>query len=306
MYFLAHGTMQVLESRNMSNGQQMHSLAWTAGGSSCSRTESKSGTESKRQKARIRRSPVFVAVKPVRQPLCVRPKAARGNPVRRFMGAMVAMAMISVSFAESVEPKINKDERQPTPGNYKSKTEIELPPSIGKPTAIKDMQICEEQSRISNANAMKRAFDNFHEVNETEGCYFKEAETFFCEGVITPEQRETSSKIRIGTDCSGMEAPIQAARNLKLHYDHVFSSEIDKKVVQTINANFPPQKLYADLTTRDNARAENVDIYVAGFPCQPFSGMGKQEGFDDSQGRGTIFFNILDYTETKRPKVFIL
>ena len=39
----------------------------------------------------------------------------------------------------------------------------------------------------------------------------------------------------------------------------------------------------------------SVDVYVAGFPCQPFSTAGKQQGFEDSKGRGTIFHHILEY-----------
>ena len=34
-------------------------------------------------------------------------------------------------------------------------------------------------------------------------------------------------KLRVGTDCSGIEAPIEALKQLKIPYTHVFSSEID-------------------------------------------------------------------------------
>ena len=34
--------------------------------------------------------------------------------------------------------------------------------------------------------------------------------------------------LRIGTDCSGIEAPIEALRQLNIPFKHVFSSEIDK------------------------------------------------------------------------------
>ena len=33
--------------------------------------------------------------------------------------------------------------------------------------------------------------------------------------------------LRVGTDCSGIEAPIEALRQLNISYDHIFSSEID-------------------------------------------------------------------------------
>ena len=44
--------------------------------------------------------------------------------------------------------------------------------------------------------------------------------------------------IRIGTDCSGMEAPIQAMRNLKLDFAHVFSCESDLHARKTIGPTF--------------------------------------------------------------------
>lgn len=115
-----------------------------------------------------------------------------------------------------------------------------------------------------------------------------------------------SREIKIGTDCSGMEAPIQAMRNLMLQYQHEFSCDFNPHVRATIAANFPHKVMYNDVTTRDNKKTPVVDVYVAGFPCQPFSSAGLQQGFSDSKGRGEIFFYVLDYIRTKKPKVFIL
>ena len=103
-----------------------------------------------------------------------------------------------------------------------------------------------------------------------------------------------------------MEAPIQAIRNLGLKYNHIFACDNSEHVHETIKANFPHRKFYTDIAERDNSKAPKVDLYIAGFPCQPFSSAGKQQGFEDQRGRGTIFFDVLDYLKKKKPKVFIL
>ena len=52
--------------------------------------------------------------------------------------------------------------------------------------------------------------------------------------------------IRVGTDCSGIEAPIQALVQLKIPFRHVFSSEIDKFCIQSIKANYNPEIIFGD------------------------------------------------------------
>jgi len=106
-----------------------------------------------------------------------------------------------------------------------------------------------------------------------------------------------SRGIKIGIDFSIMQAPIQVIRNLKLPYDHKFICEFPQRRA-TIKANFPHGIMYDDVTTRDNSMAPATDLYVAGFPIQPFGAAGL--------GRGEIFFYVLDYIAKQKPRAFIL
>ena len=84
-------------------------------------------------------------------------------------------------------------------------------------------------------------------------------------------------------------------------------SEIDKYALQTYKANFDTSKELeiGDITKIvDYDALPNFDALFAGFPCQPFSIMGKELGFLDS--RGTLFFQIEKIIEAKKPMFFIL
>jgi DNA (cytosine-5)-methyltransferase 1 len=48
------------------------------------------------------------------------------------------------------------------------------------------------------------------------------------------------------------------------------------------------------------------DVLVGGFPCQPFSTLGKLQGFDDEQERGTLFFEIMEIVKRHDTKIIVL
>lgn len=110
--------------------------------------------------------------------------------------------------------------------------------------------------------------------------------------------------IRVGTDCSGIEAPIQALMNLGIDFEHVFACEKDKYAVKSILANYKPGILYDDITTRDHSLLSDIDLYICGFPCQPFSNMGMKKGMSDP--RSNIMEHCINVIRIKRPKYFIL
>jgi len=84
----------------------------------------------------------------------------------------------------------------------------------------------------------------------------------------------------------------------------VFSSEWDKFAKKTYEANFFDVP-FGDITKIDASDIPKHDILLAGFPCQPFSKIGKKEGFkNDTQG--TLFFDVARILEYHKPKAFLL
>ena len=220
-----------------------------------------------------------------------------GNTVVRPSAPVINFAC-PVQFSEETLKAAAHRENNPSLNNM-----YDSDKSIPKEVRQADMP-ADEVLEFSRKLAVKKAFELHKNVHKTKENFAHSVKKF-----VSPEshrQRATTERpIRVGTDCSGMEAHIQALMNLKVPFQHVFSCENDEHARATIKANFKPDKLYQDITKRDNSDSSvgRVDVYIAGFPCQSFSKLGKQKGFDD---RGQIFYNVLDYIKQKRPKIFIL
>ena len=90
-------------------------------------------------------------------------------------------------------------------------------------------------------------------------------------------------------------------------YKCVFSNDIDKNAVKTYEQNFPDHKVtttsISELANDPNT-IPDFDIFVGGFPCQPFSVAGNLKGFEDL--RGNLFFDIVKILKAKKPKAFLL
>ena len=84
----------------------------------------------------------------------------------------------------------------------------------------------------------------------------------------------------------------------------VFSSEKDEFAAQTYMDNFGdrPSGDINDISVSD---IPHFNILFAGFPCQPFSYAGRNEGFKD-QERGTLFYSIAEIIHYHKPEMFLL
>lgn len=92
-----------------------------------------------------------------------------------------------------------------------------------------------------------------------------------------------------------------AARSLGLRC--VFACEIDEAAARQYQANFGMVPA-GDITQLAGGEIPEHDLLLAGFPCQPFSIIGKRDGLRDS--RGTLIYEIARILTERRPRAFVL
>lgn len=85
----------------------------------------------------------------------------------------------------------------------------------------------------------------------------------------------------------------------------VMANDMCSKSKQIYQYNFPDHNFVdGDLFNISNNDIPKADIITAGFPCQPFSIAGKQQGFQDE--RANVFWKILSIMKSKHPRFVIL
>lgn len=86
----------------------------------------------------------------------------------------------------------------------------------------------------------------------------------------------------------------------------VYAVEIDPAAAKVYRRNWGIDPLGDISRDADDGvmRVPAHDVLAAGFPCQPFSKSGAQRGMDET--RGTLFWNIAQVLEQRRPKVVLL
>ena len=90
----------------------------------------------------------------------------------------------------------------------------------------------------------------------------------------------------------------------EIKYTCVLASDINEGVRNIYEENYGI-KPEGDINKINIDTMPEFDILCAGFPCQPFSIAGNQEGFQDKT-RGNLFYKILEIIDKKQPETLML
>ena len=105
--------------------------------------------------------------------------------------------------------------------------------------------------------------------------------------------------ISLFSGCGGLDLGFHQAG-----YDIVFANDIEKTVADTYKFNLG-DILIRDITQVDidEEIPEDIDVVLAGIPCQPFSNAGNRKSMDDH--RGGLFESVMSIVDKKKPKVVL-
>ena len=110
--------------------------------------------------------------------------------------------------------------------------------------------------------------------------------------------------VSLFSGCGGLDLGFYQAG-----FDIVWANDNDKFAVKTYQANFDHPILWEDINRVELGEIPPHEVLLAGFPCQPFSMMGEERGFEDA--RGTLFFRIVQVVQEqarrgRQPRVVVL
>ena len=118
-------------------------------------------------------------------------------------------------------------------------------------------------------------------------------------------KKESEARFRFIDLFAGIGGFHQAMRYLG--GECLMAAEINEECVKTYTLNFTTieKEIRRDVRKIDPKSIASFDVLCAGFPCQPFSKAGQQQGFNDKT-RGNLFYKIMDILDAHPEVKFVI
>lgn len=118
-----------------------------------------------------------------------------------------------------------------------------------------------------------------------------------------------NKKINTLSIFDGMSCGQIALNKAGIKYNNYFASEIDKYAIQITQKNYPNTVQLGDINNWKQWDIDwsNIDLLLAGFPCQAWSVAGKQKGDDDPRGQLVhVLIEIWNHCKNNNPNLKFL
>ena len=120
-----------------------------------------------------------------------------------------------------------------------------------------------------------------------------------------------NNTLRVFEGFAGQGGASFGLRHAGIEHEVVGYSEFDKFASALYDANHKdkngePIRNWGDITKINPEELPDFDMFTGGFPCQPFSTVGLQQGELDRYGRGTLVYDIIRICAYKKPKYVFL
>ena len=120
-------------------------------------------------------------------------------------------------------------------------------------------------------------------------------------------------RLAYASDCSGLDGGALAMKSLGVPFEHMWASEVDANYRAILEQTHPEcSTVFADVCQRHHAAldfvarrpADQLLVYMAGWPCQPYSSSGSRQGEQDP--RCKPLWAILIAIDAARPDFYLL
>ena len=161
-----------------------------------------------------------------------------------------------------------------------------------------------KQPNISDLNTIANILNvNVYELIENQQKEFNEPQLKFNHQNLKKNTLR-EKKIKVFEAFTGYGGASFGLKKANIKHEIIGYSEIDKNAIELFEYNFPFIPNFGDIMKIDEKKLPDFDLFTGGFPCQPFSTVGKREGELDI--RGTLFEDIIRICDFKKPKYILL